>query len=141
MLFFQLLAACNVVGPGHMCTEMYMESGLTVTLSGDFQPGAYVFEADDGEDVITCELELPDASGEDWITCDDDWGSRIELADADTPSMWRLSEVIVDSIDLRITHDGVEILAETLDELEYEETEYNGEGCDYAYNAEVELAL
>jgi hypothetical protein len=55
-------------------------------------------------------------------------------------STWRLSEHIPDSVEIRVTLEGAEIASEFF-EVEYEETEYNGRGCDYAYNGEVTLVL
>ncbi|MCP4807285.1 MAG: hypothetical protein GY913_30610 [Proteobacteria bacterium] len=139
MILFTLLTACDEVVK--MCTEMYMESGLSIELEGEFAPGAYRFEADDGETQVSCELELPITDGEEWVYCDDDWGSRVELADADTPSTLRLSEFMPEAVDVTIFLDDVELASESLSGIEYSETEYNGEGCDYAYNATVTMAF
>lgn len=136
MFLIHFVAACISIGPGQMCTEMYMESGLTVHLDSALEDGSYRFDAQDADgDIATCSFELP--ATDEYIWCDD--GTRVVL-DGDQVG-WVLVELVPEAVDIQLLLDDAELASGSFDAIEYVETEYNGEGCDYAYNGEITLEL
>jgi hypothetical protein len=135
MILSLLLTGCGIV-PGTSCTLMYMESGLSVELDGDLPDGIYIVEViEDGEPPLQCQFEISEVPTAE--LCE---GARVEF-DADGTPTLRITPDLPEDIEVVLWQDDDELASETFSGIEYGETEYNGRGCDVAYNAQVTLAL
>lgn len=135
MILSLLLMACGIV-PGTQCTEMFMESGLTIELDGSLPDGAYIFEVvEQGEAPILCGFEISDVPTAE--VCE---GARVEFDDDGSPRL-RVTPDLPEDIEVLLWQDDDELASETFSAIEYDEQEYNGPGCDVAYNALITLAL